>query len=123
MDLDPASLERIEKFYAGKQDLPPGSVKQAFFPEGARILPNDFGTAPGAFLEKDGKCCVILPGPPSETEPMFERYVIPELAKLMPAQERLYVKVLKVFGLGEADLEQELPDLMRQASPFLTSFG
>ncbi|NLL51267.1 MAG: competence/damage-inducible protein A [Peptococcaceae bacterium] len=121
MDFDRQSMANIEKFYAHESDLPPGSENQAFFPKGAKILPNDVGTAPGALMEKDGKYCIILPGPPSEMEPMFERYVIPELNTIMnKVKERMYVRVLKVFGLGESELEQELPDLMQRATPFLT---
>ena len=83
-------------------------------------MPNDIGTAPGAIIEKDGKYCVVLPGPPAEMECMFERYVIPELNAILKSQERLYVKVLKVFGLEESELEQQLLDIRQQSPPFLT---
>jgi len=82
MDFNPDSMESIKKFYNSKDILPPGSPKQAFFPEGSIVLPNDYGTAPGAIVKKDGKCCIILPGPPSEMKPMFGKYAIPEIERI-----------------------------------------
>jgi len=120
MKFDFPSMNSIENFYQNKKEFPLHTEKQAFFPEGAIILPNDFGTAPGAMIKKDNKYCFILPGPPSEMKPMFDKYVLPELQSLMKNGEKLYVKVLKVFGFGESDLELELADLMSSASPFLT---
>lgn len=115
------SMEAIQQFYHYQSNLPPGSEKQAFFPEGAKVLPNDFGTAPGAIIEKNGKFCVILPGPPSELRPMFDHHVLPEIQRLVKKNpERLHVRILKIFGLGESELEQIIPDLMQKTSPFLT---
>lgn len=121
MDFNRESMESVQHFYYHKSSLPPGSEKQALFPEGAKVLPNDFGTAPGAFIEQDGKYCVILPGPPSEMKPMFDYYVLPEIEQLMlKDQKKMHVRTLKIFGLGESELEQELLDLMQKASPSLT---
>lgn len=121
MNLNKQVLESIRDYYNSRVQVPPGTEKQAFFPEGAKILPNDYGTAPGAIIEKDGKYCVILPGPPSEMKPMFEHYLLPELQKvILNNPERLYVRILKVFGLGESELEQVISDLMAKREPFLT---
>ncbi len=121
MNYNSQSMDTIESFYRNRKNIPPSTKKQAFFPEGAKILPNDFGTAPGVVIEKDGKYCIILPGPPAEMKPMFDQYVVPELERLMSnPQEKMYVRVLKVYGLGESELERKLPDLIKQAQPFLT---
>ncbi len=121
IDFNKESMDSIKQFYHHKKSLPPGSLKQAYFPQGSIVLPNDYGTAPGAIVEKDGKYCVILPGPPSEMKPMFEQYALPEVQRIVSHNdERLHVRVLKVFGLGESELEQKLQDLMNQTSPFLT---
>ncbi|MGI5902444.1 MAG: competence/damage-inducible protein A [Desulfitobacteriia bacterium] len=120
LEYDRESMEAIKSFYK-REKLPPQSGKQAFFPKGAKILPNTQGTAPGAFLEKDGKYCVILPGPPSEMRPMFDKYVRPELSRLTENnKEKQFTRVLKVFGLSESELEQKLSDLTLLKSPFLT---
>ncbi|RNC28985.1 MAG: putative competence-damage inducible protein [Candidatus Dichloromethanomonas elyunquensis] len=120
MNFNQQSMDSIQRFFFTKHELPPGSEKQAFFPEGSKILPNDFGTAPGAMIQKDGKYCVFLPGPPAEMKPMFDHYVLPEILKITKDHARMHVRILKVFGLGESELERKLPDLMKQSSPFLT---
>ncbi|NLI93710.1 MAG: competence/damage-inducible protein A [Peptococcaceae bacterium] len=120
MNFDQKSMVFIEQFYKDNNDLPPGSEKQAFFPEGSLILPNDWGTAPGAIVKKEGKYCVILPGPPAEMKPMFENYALPEIQKIISGYNRMHVRTLKVFGLGESELELKLSDLMKETTPFLT---
>lgn len=121
MRFDHRSMDAINNFYQSKGIVPPGSDKQAYFPEGAAILPNDAGTAPGALIRKDGKICLILPGPPSEMSVMFERYALPELKRTMKNKiGKMFVRVLKVFGLGESELEPLLSDLMPGPRPFLT---
>lgn len=113
-------MDTINNFYSEKITLPPGSDKQAVFPAGAKILQNEKGTAPGAIIEKDSKYCVIMPGPPSEMKVMFDHHVLPELQRIIKTQKRMYVRVLKVFGLGESELEQKITDIMSQSSPFVT---
>ena len=81
MDFDNHSMKSILDFYNQSTNIPPGSEKQALFPKGAKILPNYNGTAPGAIIEKDGKYCVIMPGPPTEMKPMFDNHVLPVLQK------------------------------------------
>lgn len=121
MDFDNNCMRTIINFYNEKIGIPPGSEKQAFFPRGAKILPNENGTAPGAIIKKNQKYCVIMPGPPTEMKAMFDHHVLPELQKLTQSnQERMYVRVLKIFGLGESELEKNIPDLMIQSSPFIT---
>lgn len=121
MDFNEESMRHIQHFYDNQHDLPPGSEKQAYFPKGSKVLPNDYGTAPGALIKKDGKYFVILPGPPSEMKPMFDNYVLPEIKEILGDRyPKMCVRTLKVFGLGESELEQALPDLMKQSTPFLT---
>lgn len=121
MESNKDCMDRIKSFYNDKLSLPPGSEKQALFPAGAKILLNEQGTAPGAIIEKNGKYCVIMPGPPSEMKAMFDYHVLPQLQDILKGdQERMYVRVLKVFGLGESELEQQISDVMAQSSPFLT---
>ena len=70
--------EEIIRFFEKIGQTPTmNNFKQAFFPEGAKIIPNKNGTAPGCIIEKDNKIIIILPGPPSELIPMFEESVYP----------------------------------------------
>lgn len=114
MEIDAPSLEHIRQFFSRrKAPMPSSNKKQAFFPEGSKILPNPIGTAPGAIIENKGKTVIILPGPPFEMQPMFDNYVWTELvSKIGPHVERMNERVLKVFGMGESAIEKVLGDLM-----------
>ena len=79
--------------------------RQAFIIEGAAILPNDRGTAPGQWVEESGAVVMLLPGPPHELKAMFERQCLPRLARIVPP---LVIRTLelRVAGMGESDLDQ-----------------
>lgn len=62
LQLDGASLQRIKE-RTGETVLSKANQKQAYIPEGAIVLPNDVGTAPGCIIEKGEKAIVLLPGP------------------------------------------------------------
>ena len=107
MVLDEPSLRRIEAFFARiGRPMTDNNRKQAMMPEGAHILPNENGTAPGLILEQDGKRLVLLPGPPREMRPMFERQVLPILAKL--TGKTLLSRSVHIFGVGESAVEDRL---------------
>jgi nicotinamide-nucleotide amidase len=79
--------------------------RQAFVIDGAAILPNDRGTAPGQWLEESGAVVILLPGPPHEIKAMFERQCLPRLARIVPPQV-IRTLELRVSGMGESDLDQ-----------------
>ncbi len=79
--------------------------RQAFIIQGAQVLPNDRGTAPGQWIEESGTCIMLLPGPPHELKAMFERQCMPRLARVVPRQT-IQTLVLRVAGMGESDLDQ-----------------
>jgi len=107
MVLDRESIGKIKNFYPCESKIPVGFEKQAYFPQGSKILPNISGTAPGAFIENKGKIIILLPGPPVETEQMFNNFVIPELKnKFNNIDNKMYSKTLKVFGLEESELDK-----------------
>lgn len=122
MILDSSSLEKIQQFFALRGSvMPEAEEKQAYFPEGSQILPNHHGTAPGAIVQKNDKTIILLPGPPSEMEPMFKGYVWPFLEqKAQSDGSRMYVRVMKVVGLGESDLEDKLQDFIGSKCPSMT---
>lgn len=83
----------------------PASVEvQAMVPEGATVLPNPNGTAPGLFLVHNGCEVFLLPGPPRELRPMFETHVLPRL----PAPSDNTCRVLRTTGLPESLVEQRV---------------
>jgi nicotinamide-nucleotide amidase len=89
--------------------MPESNRRQAYVLEGAEILPNKVGTAPGQWIEIDKKKIVLLPGPPRELQPMFNEFVAPRLE----GWRRGYLlrRVLKIAGLTESQVEDSLKDL------------
>jgi nicotinamide-nucleotide amidase len=87
--------------------LPPINERQALVPEGARVLPNPVGTAPGLWLETNGAVVVLLPGPPAELRPIFMQSVRP-LLEARSSGVRLAQRILRVAGLPESEIDQRI---------------
>jgi nicotinamide-nucleotide amidase len=103
---DPALLEAIRaRFERRGLRMPESNRRQAAVPAGARALPNPSGTAPGLWLTAGDRLVVLLPGPPREMQPMFERSVLPELAA-RAGHRRVWRRVLKIAGLPESHVEE-----------------
>ena len=96
--------------------------KQAYFPKGSLILPNKYGTAPGCIMEKDKETIILMPGPPKEMKPMFDNYVKPFLLK--DNKNILKSKVLRIIGMGESKIENDLLDLIdKQINPTIATYA
>lgn len=109
--IDEEILRHIqERFRRFGRAMPEINVRQAMVPEGATVLPNPRGTAPGLWLESNGHIVVLLPGVPLELRALFETEVRPRLAKLNHS-ERLYTRELRIFGLTESEVEQRVSPL------------
>lgn len=121
---DPHTRGRIEEYFRNSifKEIPDNNWKQAIVPEGAIVLDNENGTAPGLILEKDGKCAILLPGPPAELYPLFMDKVYPYLQKLQP--EVIRSQMIKVCGMGESQVEDRLLDLIdRQTNPTIATYA
>ncbi len=121
---DAHTRERIEAYFQNSiyKDISDNNWKQAISPEGARILDNENGTAPGLILEKNGKLCVLLPGPPNEMIPLFMNQVYPYLQKLWP--EVIHSQMVKICGAGESQVEDKLLDMIdRQTNPTIATYA
>jgi nicotinamide-nucleotide amidase len=94
-----------QRFAAAKRTMAEVNKRQAFVIQGADILSNDRGTAPGQWLEESGAVAMLLPGPPHELKSMFERHCLPRLARIVPRQV-IRTLFLRVAGMGESDLDQ-----------------
>jgi nicotinamide-nucleotide amidase len=98
-------LERIKtRFRRYNRPMPEINIRQAMVPEGATILPNPRGTAPGLWLEAKGRIVILLPGVPAELRALFETEVGPRLSRIAPG-ERLFTRELRVTGLPESEVE------------------
>jgi len=89
--------------------MPAPNKKQAYILQGAEVLENKNGTAPGLWLEEGPTRIVLLPGPPAELKPMFEEHVWPKLAAL--AKGFTVRRVLKITGLTESEVETRISSL------------
>ena len=88
------------------------NAKQAMFPQGAEIIPNSRGTAPGFSLPVEGKLIFVIPGVPAEAKMMMTEGVIPALRKHFPQNEQYAAKqTIKTFGLSEAAVDDRLKDI------------
>src|SRR5476649_2661304 len=106
--IERAIAERFARF--GRM-MTPNNRKQALKFADGEVLPNANGTAPGLWFARDGKALVLLPGPPSELQPMFAEQVLPRLAALGLLAEREPYVQFRTAGLGESLLETKLQPL------------
>lgn len=79
--------------------------RQAYVIDGAAVLPNPNGTAPGQWVDTEGGVVVLLPGPPAELKPMFENECMPRLKRLVPPLV-IRTRCYRVSGMPESDLDQ-----------------
>lgn len=123
---DPHSKERIQAYFDRRKKegvkITANNWKQALVPEGAIVVDNHNGTAPGIILEENHKTAILLPGPPNEIRPMFERDIAPYLNKLQP--EGIYSAMVKICSIGESQAETMVADLMdAQSNPTLAPYA
>jgi len=112
MNLDQAVVDHLLAFFAKRNRVMSDvNKRQAMVPEGAEVLDNPFGTAPGLYIPAScgharGLNCAmfLLPGPPRELKPMVEGHVEPRLKQLMPDLANRVVLYQKVTGMGESDI-------------------
>lgn len=121
---DAHSKERIKKYFENSQtkEIAENNWKQAFIPEGAIVVDNHNGTAPGLIMEDNGKIIILLPGPPDELVPMFMNDIYPYLNKLQP--ETIYSQIVKICGVGESTAETMIKDLIDvQSNPTVAPYA
>lgn len=114
MALHQPSLDRIKGFFQTiGREMTQNNEKQAWLPEGCTVFVNEWGTAPGCAFEAYGKHVLMLPGPPRECNPMWKECAMPYLYKL--AGGCIVSRNIRVFGLGESNMEAILHDMMEQS--------
>ncbi len=109
-----------ERFVNFGRKMTPNNLKQAYRFEHGDVLPNENGTAPGLWVEQDGKVLVMLPGPPNELQPLFTEQVLPRLARLgLVLEGEAYVQ-MRTAGVGESALETKLQPIFDRAGDALS---
>jgi nicotinamide-nucleotide amidase len=115
---NPEVAARIRHFFESRgRPTPPRTSVESLVPEGATVLPNNHGTAPGLAVKLDpnpfrnpGKpaLLVLLPGPPRELHPMFRDQALPLLLREMAPDSPCHSLTLRTTGIGESNLEDLL---------------
>lgn len=105
------------------EEISENNWKQAIVPEDSIVLYNDNGTAPGLIIQaEDQKKMILLPGPPNELIPMFEKDVAPYLCGI--EQGVIYSKVVKIDTIGESSVETQILDLINsQSNPTVAPYA
>ncbi|MBU4226824.1 competence/damage-inducible protein A [bacterium] len=118
----PEAEENLKKFFKKiNKTISPCNLKQVYLPEGAKIIINQYGTAPAMILEKDNKIICSFPGVPYEMKRLVEENLIPYLKEKFPPSMIKKSKILKISGLGEASVNELIRDYMNKQTNY--SFG
>ena len=114
--VDPEQLRILKDWFEDRgRPYVERNTKQATLIPSARALPNPRGTAPGWWVERDGKIIVLMPGPPAEMTHMWEMEIEPELERR--ADSVLLSRTLKTLGLGEGSVDERLSPILNGANP------
>lgn len=119
LEMNEEALTSIVAFFerAGRV-MTENNKKQALVLKGSEVLANHHGMAPGMLYKTEERAYILLPGPPKEMEPMFQFEAKPKLARLLNQADVILSHVLRFYGIGEAELEDRLQDLLdRQTNP------
>ena len=123
---DKNALEYIEEYYRqNNRKMTDNNLLQAKYLEGSVSLPNESGMAVGSYYQnQNGPDFILLPGPPSEMRPMFDKEAIPRLKKNYAKEHLLFSRVLRFYGIGESQLVTELDDLINgQTNPTIAPYA
>ena len=116
---DPVLVEQLESFFRGRGvTLSAGNLKQASLIPSATTLANPLGTAPGWWVETEGRIIATMPGVPTEMEGMWTNEVAPRLRKRSRGTVIL-TRTIKTFGLPESAVAEPLRDLFGLGNPYV----
>lgn len=107
MDLDENMEKSIQNMFMDGNWTKTNNSKQAFKPIGSTFIKNNIGTAPGIYIEKEGKKIILLPGPPIEMKSMFENSV----SDLIRVDLKILTTSINTVGIGESTLESRIREL------------
>lgn len=122
MELSSKIADGIRRYFASKGlEMPESNLRQAHVPVGGTVFENHNGTAPGLGLKKNGKCVVMLPGPPYEMAPMYKESVVPYLAEY--ADGAIVSHTVRTMGIGESAMAELCADLLESENPTVAPYA
>jgi len=123
MRVEPSLEGHLRAFFARRgRPMPERNVKQATLIPSARAIPNAYGTAPGWWVEREGRVIVAMPGPPGEMRRMWEAEVEPELRRRASGIV-LVSRTLKTSDVTEGLVDELLGDLKHAANPTVSVYS
>ncbi|WP_180541877.1 competence/damage-inducible protein A [Nevskia soli] len=121
MTLNQGILDGIEqRFRTMGWKMPEINRRQALIIDGAEVLPNDRGTAPGQWIDVRHCSVLLLPGPPHELKSMFVKQCLPRVERRVPKMA-IETLILRVAGMSESDLDQTISPVYKQYSNPVTT--
>ncbi len=121
--IDNELVKRFEKMFRRYgMEMPPSNIRQAGVIPSAKVIPNPRGTAPGWWIEKDGRIIVTMPGPPGEMQLMWTKEVLPRLRQIAGGQV-IVSRTIKTFGLTEAEVDERVSKFLASANPTLATYA
>lgn len=115
--VDPGLEAEVRALFSGRGwPMPESNIKQAMLIPSARPIPNPRGTAPGWWVERDGKIIVAMPGVPPEMFHMWENEVAPELRR-RPTGSVIISRTLKTAGIGEGNVDEMVRHMLKSPNP------
>lgn len=123
MELQPELEAHLRAWFAArKRPMPERNVKQATLIPSATAIDNPIGTAPGWWVEHNGKYIATMPGVPHEMRKMWEEQYAPRLARIAHTGV-LVTRTLKTLGIGESAAEEVVHDLVGSTNPTLATYA
>jgi nicotinamide-nucleotide amidase len=128
MAFDDDYAERLRTWWAERgRVMPESNLKQAEYPEGAELLMNPKGTAPGLALDHEGTLIFCIPGVPQEMEHLLRQEVLPRIASKSAGPSVVMSRLLRTWGQSESMIGELLDDLYQGSTnpsvAFLASGG
>ena len=112
-------LQHLKGYFRNRGwEMPATNIKQATLIPSASSIPNRRGTAPGWWVEQDGKIIVSMPGPPSELHDIWDEEVVPRLRRKVRG-EVILTRTIKTTGLSEGGLDEMVSQYLGGENPYL----
>ena len=112
-------VRALEQYFQNRgTEMPSHNIKQALLVPSAQFIPNRNGTAPGWWVERDGRYIVCMPGPPGEMQAIWQEEVEPRLPQIVD-DEVTVTRNIKTMGLSEGAVDEIVAEFFGRENPYL----
>ncbi len=109
----PEARTTLEQLFAKRGlEMPTSNLRQALLPDGACVISNPLGSAPGIEMHVEHAVVFALPGVPGEMKPMFEEYVLRRVREMLGDAHAPHIREFRLFGVAEATIGEGLHEFM-----------